>query len=55
MQRGTYAVSMQPINPTVTWPNPVAMVNGVNASLHPRCASSRLGSQHRSPMLQSQA
>jgi predicted AlkP superfamily pyrophosphatase or phosphodiesterase len=34
MQRGAYAVSMQPINPTVTWPNHTAMVTGVNASLH---------------------
>lgn len=34
MQRGVYAVSMQPINPTVTWPNHTAMVTGVNASRH---------------------
>ena len=34
MQRGVYAASMQPINPTVTWPNHTAMVTGVNASLH---------------------
>jgi hypothetical protein len=34
MQRGTYAVSMQPINPTVTWPNHTAMVTGVDASRH---------------------
>ncbi|HWX65666.1 MAG TPA: alkaline phosphatase family protein [Rhodanobacter sp.] len=34
MQSGAYAVSMQPINPTVTWPNHTAMVTGVNASLH---------------------
>jgi len=34
MQRGVHAVSMQPINPTVTWPNHTAMVTGVNASRH---------------------
>jgi predicted AlkP superfamily pyrophosphatase or phosphodiesterase len=34
MQRGVYAVSMQPINPTITWPNHTAMVTGVDASLH---------------------
>jgi predicted AlkP superfamily pyrophosphatase or phosphodiesterase len=34
MQRGTYAVSMQPINPTVTWPNHTSMVTGVKASRH---------------------
>ncbi|WP_217318021.1 alkaline phosphatase family protein [Rhodanobacter sp. C03] len=34
MQRGAYAASMQPINPTITWPNHTAMVTGVDASLH---------------------
>jgi predicted AlkP superfamily pyrophosphatase or phosphodiesterase len=34
MQRGVYAASMQPINPTITWPNHTAMVTGVDASLH---------------------
>ncbi|RCS28864.1 alkaline phosphatase family protein [Rhodanobacter denitrificans] len=34
MQRGAYAVSMQPINPTVTWPNHTTMVTGVDASRH---------------------
>ena len=34
MRRGAYAVSMRPINPTVTWPNHTAMVTGGNASLH---------------------
>src|SRR5471032_3331502 len=34
MQRGVYATSMQPINPTITWPNHTAMVTGVDASLH---------------------
>lgn len=34
MKSGTYARSMRPINPTVTWPNHTAMVSGVNASKH---------------------
>ena len=34
MRRGAHAVSMQPINPTVTWPNHTAMVTGVDASRH---------------------
>ncbi|MHB1273075.1 MAG: alkaline phosphatase family protein [Rhodanobacter sp.] len=34
MQRGAYAVSMRPINPTVTWPNHTAMVTGDDASRH---------------------
>ncbi|MBD8897510.1 alkaline phosphatase family protein [Rhodanobacter sp. DHG33] len=34
MQQGVHAVSMQPINPTITWPNHTAMVTGDDASLH---------------------
>jgi predicted AlkP superfamily pyrophosphatase or phosphodiesterase len=34
MRRGVHAVSMQPINPTVTWPNHTAMVTGMDASAH---------------------
>ncbi|MFK2878379.1 alkaline phosphatase family protein [Rhodanobacter hydrolyticus] len=34
MQQGVHAASMQPINPTITWPNHTAMVTGDNASLH---------------------
>jgi predicted AlkP superfamily pyrophosphatase or phosphodiesterase len=34
MKAGAYARSMQPINPTVTWPNHTAMVTGQNASHH---------------------
>ncbi|HEY6375943.1 MAG TPA: ectonucleotide pyrophosphatase/phosphodiesterase [Edaphobacter sp.] len=34
MKAGTYATSMRPINPTVTWPNHTSMVTGVNASKH---------------------
>ncbi len=34
MHEGSYAESMRPINPTVTWPNHTAMVTGVDASVH---------------------
>ena len=34
MATGAYARSMQPINPTVTWPNHTAMVTGVSAAKH---------------------
>jgi len=34
MRKGAYARSMQPINPTVTWPNHTSMVTGVKASAH---------------------
>jgi predicted AlkP superfamily pyrophosphatase or phosphodiesterase len=34
MKMGAYAVSMRPINPTVTWPNHTAMVTGDDASRH---------------------
>src|ERR1700760_1583435 len=34
MREGSFAESMQPINPTVTWPNHTTMVTGVNASAH---------------------
>lgn len=34
MRQGAYAVSMRPINPTVTWPNHTAMVTGDDASFH---------------------
>ena len=33
-REGSYATSMRPINPTVTWPNHTAMVTGVDASVH---------------------
>ncbi|WP_103931046.1 alkaline phosphatase family protein [Bryocella elongata] len=32
--RGASATAMQPINPTVTWPNHTAMITGVDASQH---------------------
>ncbi|HEX4030413.1 MAG TPA: alkaline phosphatase family protein [Terracidiphilus sp.] len=31
---GTHADAMQPINPTVTWPNHTALITGVDASVH---------------------
>jgi predicted AlkP superfamily pyrophosphatase or phosphodiesterase len=34
MKTGAYAAAMQPINPTVTWPNHTAIITGVNASKH---------------------
>ncbi|MEW9624604.1 alkaline phosphatase family protein [Rhodanobacter geophilus] len=34
MRQGVHAVSMQPVNPTITWPNHTSMVTGVDASRH---------------------
>jgi predicted AlkP superfamily pyrophosphatase or phosphodiesterase len=34
MEKGAVASGMQPINPTVTWPNHTAMITGVDASKH---------------------
>lgn len=34
MRAGSYAVSMRPINPTITWPNHSSMVTGADASRH---------------------
>lgn len=34
MRQGAHAASMQPINPTITWPNHTSMVTGVDASRH---------------------
>ena len=34
MRQGVHAVSMRPINPTITWPNHTSMVTGVDASRH---------------------
>ena len=33
-REGVAAASMQPVNPTVTWPNHTAIVTGVDASQH---------------------
>ncbi|RRA50067.1 alkaline phosphatase family protein [Acidipila sp. EB88] len=32
--QGAHAEAMQPINPTVTWPNHTALITGVNAATH---------------------
>lgn len=32
--KGAWARTMQPVNPTVTWPNHTALITGVNASEH---------------------
>lgn len=34
MKSGAYATSMQPVNPTITWPNHTAMVTGVTPAKH---------------------
>ncbi|GGA37977.1 alkaline phosphatase family protein [Dyella nitratireducens] len=34
MQNGSYAQAMQPINPSVTWPNHTTLITGVNAGEH---------------------
>ena len=34
MKDGAYAQAMQPINPSVTWPNHTTLITGVNASAH---------------------
>ena len=34
MRAGSYATSMRPINPTITWPNHTSMVTGADASRH---------------------
>ena len=36
-REGVAAASMQPVNPTVTWPNHTAIVTGVDASQHRSC------------------
>ena len=45
MQHGLYARSMQPINPTVTWPNHTAMITGVDASHHHVLANGQITNQ----------
>src|SRR5438128_1854087 len=34
MQRGSWAKSMQPVNPTWTWPNHTTMVTGLHPAEH---------------------
>jgi predicted AlkP superfamily pyrophosphatase or phosphodiesterase len=42
MKSGTYATSMQPVNPTVTWPNHTAMVTGVTPAKHGLIANGQI-------------
>ncbi len=42
MKSGTYAMSMQPVNPTVTWPNHTAMVTGVTPAKHGLIANGQI-------------
>ncbi|SEC04936.1 Predicted pyrophosphatase or phosphodiesterase, AlkP superfamily [Terriglobus roseus] len=45
MQNGAYASSMQPVNPTVTWPNHTAMVTGVTPAKHGLIANGQITGQ----------
>ena len=45
MKSGTYAKSMQPVNPTVTWPNHTSMVTGVYPAKHGLIANGQITSQ----------
>ncbi len=42
MKSGAYATSMQPVNPTVTWPNHTSMVTGVTPAKHGLIANGRI-------------
>ena len=42
MKSGAYAKSMQPVNPTVTWPNHTAMVTGVTPAKHGLIANGQI-------------
>jgi arylsulfatase A-like enzyme len=45
MKSGAYATSMQPVNPTVTWPNHTAMVTGVTPAKHGLIANGQITGQ----------
>lgn len=45
MKDGSYARSMQPVNPTVTWPNHTSMVTGVSAAKHGLIANGQINGQ----------
>ena len=45
MKSGSYARSMQPINPTVTWPNHTSMVTGVAPAKHGLIANGQIAGQ----------
>jgi predicted AlkP superfamily pyrophosphatase or phosphodiesterase len=42
MANGSYATSMQPVNPTVTWPNHTSMVTGVTPAKHGLIANGQI-------------
>jgi hypothetical protein len=45
MKSGSYARSMQPVNPTVTWPNHTSMVTGVAPAKHGLIANGQITGQ----------
>ena len=45
MKSGSYARSMQPVNPTVTWPNHTSIVTGVTAAKHGLIANGQITGQ----------
>jgi predicted AlkP superfamily pyrophosphatase or phosphodiesterase len=45
MKSGSYARSMQPVNPTVTWPNHTSMVTGVAPAKHGLIANGQIRGQ----------
>ena len=45
MRSGSYATSMQPVNPTVTWPNHTSMVTGVAPAKHGLIANGQITGQ----------
>lgn len=45
MRSGAYATSMQPVNPTVTWPNHTSMVTGVTPAKHGLIANGQITDQ----------
>ena len=45
MKNGSYARSMQPVNPTVTWPNHTSMVTGVAPAKHGLIANGQITGQ----------
>jgi hypothetical protein len=45
MKSGAYAQSMQPVNPTVTWPNHTSMVTGVAPAKHGLIANGQITGQ----------
>ena len=52
MQSGTWASAMQPVNPTVTWPNHTAMVTGVAPAKHGLIANGLITGQRTGQPIQ---